>query len=155
MHFLNSSIVRTFTNTFLTSFSVFFPSGSTAIATEGLIQQKVIASNAAINILFIDNNTFMSNKIIKVKSKRYQLQCQIFSCQAFTSSTGQIVPNLLWQGFDFIDREDGLNPSLARLSPHRSGVRSILQQSLELCLLAEDSVHRIWRSCRNARFSPI
>ena len=47
----------------------------------------------------------MSNKIIKVKSKRYQLQCQIFSCQAFTSSTGQIVPNLLWQGFDFIDRE--------------------------------------------------
>lgn len=47
----------------------------------------------------------MSNKIRKFKSKRYQLQCQIFSCEVFTSSTGQIVSNLLWQGFHLIDRE--------------------------------------------------
>ena len=48
----------------------------------------------------------MSNKIIKVKSKRYQLQCQIFSCQALTSSVGQIVSNLLLQGFHLLDRAD-------------------------------------------------
>ena len=64
----------------------------------------------------------MSNKIRKFKFKRYQLQCQIFSREVFTSSVGKIVPkrlwqgfhllgreivsSLLWQGFDFIDRED-------------------------------------------------
>lgn len=47
----------------------------------------------------------MSNKIRKVKSKRYQLQCQIFSCQALTSSTGQIASNLLWQDFHLLYRE--------------------------------------------------
>lgn len=102
---------------------------------------------------------------------RSERSLQKFSCKAFTSSTGQIVSNhlwqgfhllgreivssLLWQGFDFIDREDRSKPSLARLSPPRPGVRSILQQSLELCPLAEDSVHRIWRSRRNAGFSLI
>ena len=68
---------------------------------------------------------------------------------------GRSFSYLLWQGFDFIDREDRSKPSLARLSPPRPGVRSILQQSLELCPLAEDSVHRIWRSRRNAGFSLI
>ena len=121
MHFLNSSVVRTFTNTFFTSFSVFFPSGSTAIATEGLIQQKVIASNAAINILFIDNNTFMSNKIRKFKSKRYQLQCQIFSWEVFTSSVGKIASEVLLQGFHLLGRKDRFRSSLARLSPPQSG----------------------------------
>lgn len=47
----------------------------------------------------------MSNKIIKVKSKRYQLQCQIFSCKAFTSSVGKIASNLLLQGFHLLDRK--------------------------------------------------
>ena len=47
----------------------------------------------------------MSNKIRKFKFKRYQLQCQIFSCQALTSSIGKIVSNLLWQGFHLLDRE--------------------------------------------------
>ena len=47
----------------------------------------------------------MSNKIRKFKSKRYQLQCQIFSRKAFTSSVGKIVPNLLWQGFHLLDRK--------------------------------------------------
>ena len=59
----------------------------------------------------------MSNKIIKVKSKRYQLQCQIFSCQALTSSAGQIVSNLLMQGFDLLDRKsDASCNSLRRYS---------------------------------------
>ena len=47
----------------------------------------------------------MSNKNIKVKSKRYQLQCQIFSCQALTSSTGQIASEVLLQGFHLLDRK--------------------------------------------------
>ena len=47
----------------------------------------------------------MSNKIIKVKSKRYQLQCQIFSCQALSSSTGQIASEVLLQGFHLLDRK--------------------------------------------------
>ena len=47
----------------------------------------------------------MSNKNIKVKSKRYQLQCQIFSCQTLTSSIGQIASEVLLQGFDLLDRK--------------------------------------------------
>ena len=47
----------------------------------------------------------MSNKNIKVKSKRYQLQCQIFSCQALTSSTGQIASEVFLQGFHLLDRK--------------------------------------------------
>lgn len=48
----------------------------------------------------------MSNKNIKVKSKRYQLQCQIFSCQALTSSVGKIASEVLLQGFHLLDRAD-------------------------------------------------
>ena len=48
----------------------------------------------------------MSNKNIKVKSKRYQLQCQIFSCEVFTSSVGKIASEVLLQGFDLLDRAD-------------------------------------------------
>ena len=48
----------------------------------------------------------MSNKIRKFKSKRYQLQCQIFSCQTLTSSIGQIASEVLLQGFDLLDRAD-------------------------------------------------
>ena len=47
----------------------------------------------------------MSNKIRKVKSKRYQLQCQIFSCEVFTSSVGKIASEVLLQGFDLLDRK--------------------------------------------------
>ena len=97
---------------------------------------------------------------------------QKFSCKAFTSSVGKIASNLLWQGFHLLDRADRFQtisckaftsstgqivfkPSHARFSPPRPEVRCILQQSPEVCLLAEDSVHRIWHSRRNARFSPI
>ena len=85
----------------------------------------------------------MSNKIRKVKSKRYQLQCQIFSCQALTSSIGQIASEVFLQGFHLLDQADRFKPSHARFSPPRPEVRCILQQSPEVCLLAEDSVHRI------------
>ena len=65
----------------------------------------------------------MSNKIRKFKFKRYQLQCQIFSCEVFTSSVGKIASEVLLQGFHLLDREDRFKPSLARLSPPRSGDR--------------------------------
>ena len=54
----------------------------------------------------------MSNKNIKVKSKRYQLQCQIFSCQTLTSSIGQIASEVLLQGFDLLDRANRFKPFL-------------------------------------------
>ena len=54
----------------------------------------------------------MSNKIRKFKFKRYQLQCQIFSCEVFTTSVGKIASNLLLQGFHLLDRADRFKPSL-------------------------------------------
>ena len=130
-----------------------------------LCQTKL--ENSSLNVISFS----VKSSPARFSPPRSERSLQKFSCKAFTSSVEKIVSNLLWQGFhllgreivssllwqgfDFIDREDRSKPSLARLSPPRPGVRSILQQSLELCLLAEDSVHRIWRSCRNARFSPI
>lgn len=47
----------------------------------------------------------MSNKIRKFKFKRYQLQCQIFSGEVFTSSVGKIASEVLLQGFHLLDRK--------------------------------------------------
>ena len=47
----------------------------------------------------------MSNKIRKFKFKRYQLQCQIFSWEVFTSSVGKIASEVLMQGFHLLDRK--------------------------------------------------
>ena len=59
---------------------------------------------------------------------------QTFSGKAFTSSTGQIVSNHLWQGFHLLNREDIFKPSLARFSPPRPGrsFSNLLMQGFHL-----------------------
>lgn len=89
----------------------------------------------------------MSNKIRKFKFKRYQLQCQIFSCEAFTSSIGQIASEVLLQGFHLLNREDIFKPSLARFSPPRPGrsFSNLLMQGFHLLDRKSDqSCNSLW-----------
>lgn len=65
---------------------------------------------------------------------RSERSLQKFSCKAFTSSTGQIASNHLWQGFHLLNREDIFKPSLARFSPPRPGrsFSNLLMQGFHL-----------------------